>query len=245
VVTITGVDDKELTGLLRKVRERGVRKGFVDYTDPEDPGFEVILNWGLAGWVPVRGRHALPRHFSARLDSPPLPPLDLDFVAETDGYVVCTRLEITARDEGSERGEVTLAGIRNIRIAELKRRATQLAIAEVVITDDFYEICHPVFGSVIDVGDTLREIEQKAHRPHRGKKLSDVHLREVAKVYRAALKDAKPKPTKAVQQHFYTARANAGRWVAEARRRGFLGEAESPRQPGEKTMKGGKSRGER
>ena len=63
----------------------------------------------------------------------------------------------------------------------------------------------------------------------RGKRVDDAHLELVAKVYRDALGTRDPAPTRAVADALSTARSNAGRWVAEARRRGLLG----PTRPGQ------------
>jgi hypothetical protein len=70
----------------------------------------------------------------------------------------------------------------------------------------------------------LRELEEAyEHRakPRRGARLPDPFLRQVADVYRDAL-GAKRPPTKEVMLQLHTSRSNAGRWVAEARGRGFL-----------------------
>ena len=71
-----------------------------------------------------------------------------------------------------------------------------------------------------------------AATPRRGVRVSDEHLLNVARVYRNALAAGEP-PTAAVEKKFFTKRANAGRWVMEARRRGFLDPAPRPRQAGE------------
>jgi hypothetical protein len=55
----------------------------------------------------------------------------------------------------------------------------------------------------------------------RRRRLDDSHFREVAAVYRSALRFGRP--TQAVADHFVTGKSTAGRWVVEARRRGYLG----------------------
>lgn len=218
-------------------------QGFLYVQDPDDPGFEVTIGYTF-GLVPIAGRHALPKYFSAAWNSPPFPPCELNFETETDGQVVCRRFTVSARVDDRTRSEVTLAGLRNIRIGELKRRAIRLAMVEMDFTGSRIALRHPALGDQIDdPPDAIWNIEQRAHRPRRGKKLSDAHLQEVAEVYREALSLRKP-PTKAVMQHFFTARANAGRWVAEARKRGFLGKAEAPRRAGEKQKPKRAKRGE-
>jgi hypothetical protein len=222
--------------------------------DPDDPNFTVsyALAVGVqeAGpWRPNEQAMAcLPTIFYAEHSMPNGSLVELEFRVEKDGQVVCYRLTVDARDDDRERAEVSLAGIRNLRIGELKRRATRLALVEVYLRDDGTATFRSPSAAdeetiKASAPDVLAKLEKNVHQPQRGKRLSDAHLREVAKVYREALKADKPKPTKAVMQHFFTARANAGRWVAEARERGFLGKAEAPRQAGERRPKGGKIRG--
>ena len=69
-------------------------------------------------------------------------------------------------------------------------------------------------------------VNPKYERPRgRGHRLSDDQLKDVAKTYRLALKSGTA-PVKAVQDAFGPiSRSAAGRWVEEARRRGFLGPA--------------------
>jgi hypothetical protein len=244
------IDMSQLSGA------KGVPESW-EVSDDDDPGFTVIYS-ALAGLFPVgswradeRAITCLPMSFGAYWDQPPAPYCELDLRTESDGRVVCVSLTVHARADDRVRTEVSLAAIRNIRIAELKRRAIRLALVEIYQKEDgTAAIRLPRTGEekdlVLQAPQAFETLEASAHRPHRGKKLSDAHLREVAKVYRQALKAEKPTPTKAVMQHFFTARPNAGRWVSEARKRGFLGEAEAPRQAGEskrKQSKGGTSRG--
>jgi hypothetical protein len=77
------------------------------------------------------------------------------------------------------------------------------------------------------------EEHRKASRPGRGTRLSDEYLQVVADVYKAALASGSRSPTADVSKQLNTARSNAGRYVAEARRRGILGKA-TPGQAGEK-----------
>ncbi len=63
--------------------------------------------------------------------------------------------------------------------------------------------------------------------------MSDDHLREVANVYRNAMKAGRRDPVNAVREAMHASRPTAGRWVAQAREKGFLGRA-LEKQPGEK-----------
>jgi len=60
---------------------------------------------------------------------------------------------------------------------------------------------------------------------------TDETLQWVARVYRVALLLSDP-PTKAVEALFEVPRSTAGRWVAAARRRGFLGRSEGAGRAG-------------
>ena len=67
----------------------------------------------------------------------------------------------------------------------------------------------------------------------RGAGIPDHVLARVASIYRAAEALGRP-PTNAVKDKMPVARSTAGRYVMEARRRGFLGPALGTR-PGERT----------
>lgn len=66
--------------------------------------------------------------------------------------------------------------------------------------------------------------EQFKDRARRGVRLGDDFLRDVAQVYREETDRGQP-PTQGVADRLHGSRASAGRWVMEARRRGFLGDA--------------------
>jgi len=81
--------------------------------------------------------------------------------------------------------------------------------------------------------DDLSAWRQKTSRtPRRGKAVSDDELRRVAAIYRTAVARRQP-PTKTVATEMHVARSTAGRWVVEARKRGFLGPAPPPGLAGE------------
>jgi hypothetical protein len=65
---------------------------------------------------------------------------------------------------------------------------------------------------------------QFERQARRGARLTDEFLRTVAQVYREETERSRP-PTQGVAERLYGSRASAGRWVMEARRRGFLGDA--------------------
>jgi len=75
--------------------------------------------------------------------------------------------------------------------------------------------------------------EVKPHKAQRGRRLEPAHFEQVADTYRVAVQGGAP-PTQAVTDKFQVPYSTAGRWVMEARRRGFLAPAPAPGQPGEK-----------
>jgi hypothetical protein len=83
--------------------------------------------------------------------------------------------------------------------------------------------------------DELSSWLQKTSRtPRRGKAISDAELRRVAEIYRTAVVHRTP-PTKKVATEMHVARSTAGRWVVQARKRGFLGAAPTRGKAGEAT----------
>jgi hypothetical protein len=79
-------------------------------------------------------------------------------------------------------------------------------------------------------GEKLEALSE--HKPpRRGQPVTDDELRSAAHLYRKALAEGKP-PTGAVAEGLFLSRATAGRRVAMARERGFLGKA-LPRAAGE------------
>jgi hypothetical protein len=215
---------------------------FWEVREEADPRFTVSLN-PLLKWIPVGPRQHLPQFFFAAWDDPDSPFIvSFTFVTQSDGRVFCNDLGVKVRPEQKTqkprtiaRRDVTLASIRGIRIGEFKQRAARLAVAETRLEDGEWRVFHKALGDSIDSAALLADIEKHAHKPQRGKKLSDRFLREVAATYRKALAEGRP-PTKAVCQAHFTVRANASRWVAEARKRGFL-KPEDTYKP-----RGGKSR---
>ncbi len=75
-----------------------------------------------------------------------------------------------------------------------------------------------------------------APRPEPGKRLRDEHFKQVADVYRYAIRLGRP-ATAAIGEAFDVSRSTAGRWVVETRRRGFLGPA-VPGRAGEQADEG-------
>jgi len=76
------------------------------------------------------------------------------------------------------------------------------------------------------------EVTRDAKRSRQGRRLSDDDLKETARIYREAMTIGR-NPTEAVQRELHLSRSTAGRWVMQARRRGFLGPAPAGRVAGE------------
>jgi hypothetical protein len=82
---------------------------------------------------------------------------------------------------------------------------------------------------------TKVDFEKLVSERRRGVRLSDDFLQKVALAYRTAVAEGRP-PTQAVADEVPGSRSSAGRWVFEARKRGFLG-ATTRRQAGERREK--------
>jgi len=76
-------------------------------------------------------------------------------------------------------------------------------------------------GSTIWGGRPVRQ-------PGRGRPVGDDFLREVADIYRAAVAAQEKAPVDVVRRELQGTRSSAGRWVGQARQRGFLGDAVGP-----------------
>lgn len=114
--------------------------------------------------------------------------------------------------------EVTSEGLRKLPI----RRLQQLAVLAAVHAEPKIGGQHRLEKWADLYASALPDTPAK--RSPR-KRLTDDHYRQVAEVYRGAFKN----PTSAVMAKMHASRSTAGRWVVEARRRGFLG----PTKPGQ------------
>lgn len=140
----------------------------------------------------------------------------MNFLATDDGRVRCTGIELLAADS---RSPVTGTAIRQIPVETYARRASGFVALEAVEqADGSFDFSRNERGAI----EAFERVYQASRRPQRGVPLSDEHLQGVANVYRKALEAHKP-PTKEVMLQCHTSRSNAARWVAEARKRHFLG----------------------
>lgn len=116
---------------------------------------------------------------------------------------------------------ITSKGLRQVPVANLIRTSILAALARRPVGDD---------GSVLHAQlDDWAALYARPDVPERrrGKRLGDEHFQAVSAVYRNALSAGLP-PVQEVARRFHVSGSTAGRWVVEARRRGFLG----PAQPG-------------
>jgi hypothetical protein len=176
------------------------------------------------GWVRISDRYVLPARFHA------LYPLDdvvcaFNLAADEKG-VRCHSLLVN-----DPRGERTITGtlLRKIPVDTLIRTARDLVAVQLFRKRDgsldMRRVRRPGASGLVEY---LKELERKRHHPRRGVQLSDDFLQRVAEAYENAESTGRP-PTKTVSVEFDTSRPNASRWVAEARRRGFLPERKERR----------------
>lgn len=208
-----------------------------------DPG-RPYMSYGEEGYrvvmhdeeLAVFGEFRVPKNFWFLSGTPTRDAIDPDW-PHSHGVWVTMRL-------GPERGEIVCRSLliqapswkpalttSNLRLplAELIRvAAVQVGLA--VDQSRSGQTLFPVTASNRARGGFLDVYDSSLMR--RGKRLPDAHLKRVADVYREALAKREP-PTATVAKTMHTARSNAGRWVMEARRRGFLGPAAGAGLPGE------------
>lgn len=145
-----------------------------------------------------------------------------------DGQPAC--VSITSLTHG-----LTGALLREIAIATLVREAATASTVRVLTTGDGlfgarYVDGGPGFGHLMeDLRTVLATIEGHGRR----RIMSATFLGEVALVYREAFKKGLP-PAKVVEETFGpTTPENARRWIAVARKEGFLGPAPTKGKAGE------------
>jgi hypothetical protein len=204
-------------------------------------GFNVETKRGPGGFVPF-GDHLIPENFTARVvpDDASLPLCELDFTVrrgEPKPVVVGLRCHWRGFD-----APINGEALRRLPIDALRRQATHQVAFRVVPDPEggAPQLVPAVPPEDLALTDDQRAAVERQFRetyaqqtraPRRRGPLRDEDLRHVAQVYRAAIARGQP-PTRSVAEDCGVARSTAGRWVAEARRRGVLGPAKA-RQPGE------------
>ena len=197
------------------------------------------------------GELFLPPRFRALVlpDDPRLPACTMLFAVE-HGRAVCVELCCERREDGSPIGGEIL---RLLPIAAYTRAATRRVALRLVPDGDGFRLVAawpmdgllPIRfeddGTPVYSGHTSADVPESerfdsqyariARAPRRHGPPKDAELREIAEVYRGAVAQ-RIGPTRAVADRFSVSRSTAGRWIAEARRRGQLGKA-LPRMAGE------------
>jgi hypothetical protein len=149
-------------------------------------------------------------------------------------------IELRCHWRGFE-GPVTGETLRHLPIARLTKLATD-QVALRLVSDEDGSVravsAHPPEDLAVGeerrveiAGEVDANFARQTKSPRRRGPLREEDLKRVAEVYRGAIARGRP-PTKTVAGELGVARSTAGRWVAEARRRGVLGRAK-PRVAGE------------
>ncbi|MGH2975582.1 MAG: hypothetical protein ACRDLL_12035 [Solirubrobacterales bacterium] len=189
--------------------------------------------------VVIGSDYVLPKRFLASVDLGDLA-VTLDVELDESASPTCHGLSLRPVGEGS----LDSGSLRAVAIHSLLRQATaaaaqkiEPAAEQVFIREEgtgerhrFHPLTGP--GSELDTVRPATATERRAfyeqiagaRGPGRGSAVTDDHLSRVAAVYRTAVEQGDP-PTQTVADAMYAARSTAGRWVVEARKRGFLGPA--------------------
>jgi hypothetical protein len=177
-----------------------------------------------SGPVAAGGSYAVPSRFTAIIDDPDQPyAVALDIRVGVGGAEILT-CQLSWRD-WKQPGGVTPKGLREVRLGEALVQALDAARFE------REEIAGgPLAGHFRLPGDDAStayggpgiRMDGTPNRgaPGRGRVMTNDHLENVAQVYRAA--EASGAPVEAVRRQFFTNRATASRWIAQARDRGIL-----------------------
>jgi hypothetical protein len=164
-------------------------------------------------------------------------PIRLEIAVE-DGRPVCISVSRVEQQIRLDSGELIQRGpaisgtfLRNVPLDRLMRDALdQAAIRIAPVFDLLTNEERLAYVRAAGSREGRRAVEQVRRAPRgRGARLPDDLLRDAAKVYGDALERGDA-PVQAVLAHFHLSRPTAGRWVGEARRRGFLPPTE-PRKP--------------
>lgn len=169
---------------------------------------------GTITFVPLGSDFAAPRRFVASGDL-----ISLDIEVSRDGIGRCLAVEVRA---GSRSDPLTSASLR-LPLATLTRQAVAAAARMYTPVGESDQPVFRLLSTPSDAGeDFYQGFTEKARRPRSGSPLTDDHLRQVAELYRAAVKRGDP-PDETIAREMHAARSTAARWVAKARERGILG----------------------
>lgn len=185
-----------------------------------------------AAKVPVWPDRWVPSRFRAVLDVPGQPYRAALDVRVTERGAEVMELGLGVRDWGGQ-GGIGTEGLRKVRVAELLRLAVDAATQS--MGGEPQHGRSELFRMPGDPEGEWRGSYAVApggfpdsQPPGRGRQTPDEHLRRVAAVYREALRLAMRDPVGHVARTIPGSRSSAGRWVLQARRRGYLGPARGP-----------------
>lgn len=192
---------------------------------------EIVASAGTGGRVLIMEDKGIgvpfPIHVSSTPDADVPFDVDITLAADERGRIVCDRIEARRRPNGPP---VTNERLRDVPIQRWTRKAVG-AVAMRLIENDGGDL---VLRSSSDEPDPGPRDAAPAWRRNRrsapaSNAITDDHLREVARIYRAAGRA----PTNAVAAELYLNRSTAAKHVQAARERGFLGPAPGRGQKGE------------
>lgn len=170
----------------------------------------------------LRDRRLVPARFIASIELEDGTRAHLDIEVGSDDLAVCRRYSLEAAEGQAITGETqrSVPGV-----GRLVRLAVEAAARTVVVSQGVASI---QVGGTQAVEATLPGRSQGGRR----RRLNDDQYRRVADAYRHAVEQGNY-PKQAVAAEMHVSESTAGRYVMEARRRGFLGRAPGKGRAGE------------
>jgi len=189
-----------------------------------------------ATWARFAGDYVIPTSYRITFDDP-------------DRFKVVLELQVRVREgERPELAElrcvqradgppVSSGMLRELPLGSLVRESARLAAHRLDHVWDGGWVGTPLWS---EPTKTQKDAMQQVFAEYRnasltrkpGRRVPDDLLHRVADIYRRALTDGRP-PTRAVEIELHCSRATAGRWVAQARGRDYLGAAVKKGKAGE------------
>lgn len=180
-------------------------------TEPERNAVQVPIAPGLVADSPIRVYVEDCNGYDLVLDVVAIPAVD-----NRAGRFACRSLLVQQAGSGPP---ITTEGLRGVPVAGLTKRAGVDHVLSVEFSGgDWVHLASRQLTE--EICERLRKVGPRSET-----------LSWVAYIYRLALVLGEP-PTKSVEQTLGIARSTAGRWVAEARAKGFLADAEGAGKAG-------------
>ncbi|MDP9403839.1 MAG: hypothetical protein M3P85_11070 [Actinomycetota bacterium] len=172
-----------------------------------------VTHHSTDGFRPWSGSLRLPGVFEADFDEPGRPFLVHLVIEVHSRQLRCRRLECTSRGEDDF---ISADAIHRLPLPAYMRIAAAMVAMETATEGGVMELDPVGNEATAELEAALGSVGRRRFV------LTDEHLAEVAKVYIANPKT----PTKAVAEHFFTSRQNAGKWVRAARDAGLISKEE-------------------